>query len=73
MKKLQKGTKLQHYKGGKYKVLGFATHSETLESLVIYQNIENHRIWARPINMFSEEVYKDGEKVPRFQIIDEEE
>lgn len=37
------------------------------------KNIENHRIFARPINVFSEEVYKDGEKVPRFQIIDEEE
>ena len=26
----------QHYKGGLYKVIGIASHSETLEKLVIY-------------------------------------
>ena len=27
----------KHYKGNKYKVLGIAKHSETLEEMVVYQ------------------------------------
>ncbi|MEG2675749.1 MAG: DUF1653 domain-containing protein, partial [Clostridia bacterium] len=29
--------KYQHYKGNFYEVIGFATHSETREKLVIYR------------------------------------
>lgn len=61
----------EHSKSGKkYKVLGVARHSETLEELVVYQALygENN-IWVRPIEMFLEEVEISGAKVPRFKFI----
>lgn len=58
----------QHYKGAYYLALFTATHSETGEELVIYYNIENkEKVWARPKDMFFEDVKVDGEKVPRFK------
>ncbi len=46
------GKTYQHYKGGKYKVLTMATHSETGEPLVIYQSILFGSIYARPLSMW---------------------
>lgn len=61
--------KYQHYKGGEYRVLGTAKHSETLEEFVVYEalykNPEGH-LWVRPKKMFEEEVEIDGKKVLRF-------
>jgi hypothetical protein len=72
MKKLKLG-KYQHYKGKMYKVIGVATHSETLEQLVVYQALYESRefgtnaLWVRPLKMFLEKVEIDGKKVPRFK------
>lgn len=46
------GKTYKHRKGGIYKVLAIATHSETLDELVIYQNTLNLLTWARPMEMF---------------------
>ncbi len=60
----------EHYKGGKYEVVGIARHSETNEELVIYRDIdEKNKIWARPLAMFSEEVELSGKKMPRFRYL----
>lgn len=60
----------QHYKGNKYKVVGIAKHSETLEELVVYQALyNNNQIWVRPLKMFIENVTVDGKKIPRFKYI----
>ena len=67
MKELQIGMKLQHYKGGKYEVLGFGTHSETLGEMVVYLNEEDYKIWIRPLEMFYEVVIHEGEVVERFK------
>lgn len=41
-----------HYKGNTYKVLHIAKHSETLEDMVIYQDVNApDKIWARPATM----------------------
>lgn len=56
----------QHYKGGIYTVSGIAKHSETLEELVIYQNMEEE-LWARPKEMFFESVESDDKTIPRFK------
>lgn len=65
----------KHYKGGIYRVRFIATHSETLEKLVVYEMIEDTRpgrtygpgsIWVRPLTMFTENVEWEGKTVPRF-------
>jgi hypothetical protein len=64
------GGTYQHYKGHKYKVIGIAKHSETLEEVVVYQGLyDDNPLWVRPINMFSEDVNVDGVSIPRFKKI----
>ena len=60
----------QHYKGGLYKVIGIAKHSETKELMVVYRaKAKDHDLWVRPFKMFREKVEVDGKKVPRFKYI----
>ncbi len=66
----------QHFKGGLYKVLTTAIHSETGELLIIYQNIEDSsKIWARPKDLFLSEVdhtkYPEVSQKRRFTLIHE--
>ncbi len=61
----------KHYKGGLYKVLFIARHSETLEEMVVYEHVEKSadKYWVRPLSMFKESVLVDGKKVRRFTLI----
>lgn len=55
--------------GNLYKVHGTATHSETLEVLVVYEALYENSVakfWVRPLANFLEEVEIDGVKQPRF-------
>ena len=53
----------KHYKGDLYIVEDIANHSETKEKLVIYRALyENNTLWARPYEMFLDEVNKNGQK-----------
>lgn len=66
---LKKG-KYRHFKGKEYELLEIATHSETLEQMVVYRALYGDRgIWVRPAGMWSENVEKDGYSGPRFQYI----
>ena len=59
----------RHYKGQRYRVLGTARHSETMESLVVYQALYGeHGLWVRPAAMFSETIVLDGEPIARFAL-----
>ena len=59
----------RHYKGQRYRVLGTARHSETLEPLVVYQALYgDHGLWVRPAAMFCETIELDGEPVARFAL-----
>ena len=62
----KKGTKLTHYKGGKYTIIMKAKHTETEEELIIYQSDETKKNWARPEEMFDEYVEHEGEEKKRF-------
>ncbi len=54
-------------KGDEYKVISVARHSETGHELVIYQSLKHpDRVWARPIEMFIEEVRRENYEGPRF-------
>ncbi len=63
----------KHYKGGTYKVIGVAKHSETLDDMVVYEHVNEKdnefKLWVRPAKMFLETVEVDGKKVPRFEKI----
>jgi hypothetical protein len=62
----------RHYKGGEYRIVGVAKHSETLEDLVVYEALYDNplsKLWVRPAAMFAEMVEVDGKFVPRFQFL----
>ena len=63
----------RHYKGPQYRVLGVARHSETEEQVVVYQALYGeYGLWIRPLSMFLESVDVDGERVPRFALVQAE-
>lgn len=63
----------RHFKGGLYKVICIAIHTETNETLVVYKNIKSGVIYTRNMQMFLSKV--DKEKYPdctqeyRFELI----
>lgn len=64
--------KYRHYKGRDYQVLGVAQHTETGETLVVYQALYGERgLWVRPHAMFCEHVDSGGQLQPRFAFVKE--
>ena len=68
---LTKSRYFEHFKGGKYKLIGFGKDSETLEDVVIYQALYGaNQIWVRPYDIFFSKVtMPDGKEVERFKEI----
>jgi hypothetical protein len=64
------GCRYRHFKGKDYLVLYIAKHSETLEDMVVYQQLYGERgIWVRPMKMFLEKTIHEGREVYRFEEI----
>lgn len=60
----------RHFKGDLYLVEDICYHSETLEKLVLYRALyEDAILYARPYDMFLEEVNKNNQKY-RFELQD---
>lgn len=57
----------RHYKGNYYEVIANATHSETLEPMVVYRALYGSgEIWVRPASMWNEKVTAGDKTVLRF-------
>ena len=64
----------RHFKGNMYELLFTATHSETLETMVVYRALYGEGgIWVRPLSMWEEKIERDGKCVPRFEFVSEKE
>ena len=64
--------KYRHFKGNDYEVIGIASHSETMEPMVVYQALYGEMgIWVRPAAMWNEQVDRDGYHGPRFYPVEE--
>jgi len=62
--------KYRHFKGGEYELIGIASHSETLEPMVVYRALYGEGgLWVRPAAMWSEIIERDGKTFPRFTYI----
>lgn len=58
----KKGEIYRHFKGNLYEVLAIAKHTETLEDMVVYGEVDGEKIYVRPLDMFMSPV--DTEKYP---------
>lgn len=71
------GAKYRHYKDHLVEVIGLARHSETEEELVIYKKLHDvgkykkGQLWARPKEMFLEDVTVNGKTIPRFALVED--
>ena len=71
-KTIVKCGKYRHYKGNEYEVIGMASHSETLEDMVVYRALYGDgRLWVRPASMWNETVEVNGKKQKRFEAVEE--
>ena len=60
----------KHFKGNKYELIDIATHSETLEKMVVYRALYGeNELWVRDADMFFENVTRNGKTFPRFLYI----
>ena len=62
----------RHFKGNLYRVLTVATHSETLEPMVVYQALyDKQGVWVRPASMWTEHIDRPEYSGPRFQFVED--
>ena len=62
----------RHFKGNYYYLVEVATHSESLEPMVVYRALYGERkLWVRPASMWTEVVDKPEYHGPRFVAVDE--
>ncbi len=60
----------RHYKGDLVQVIAVAAHSESEKPMVVYEH--KGRIWARPLSMWNDRLFYQGELVRRFTRVEKE-
>lgn len=60
------GGRYRHYKGGLYKVVKMATHTETNEPMVVYRSLNFGSWYCRPLTNWNE---PNMDNEPRFELI----
>ena len=62
----------EHCKGGKYKLIAIGKETDTLENVVVYQEMfGDHQIWIRPMSVFfGKKKMADGSVVDLYKEID---
>ena len=64
--------KYRHFKGNEYLLIGVASHSETMEPMVVYKALYGEGgLWVRPASMWDEWVERDDYQGPRFIYVGE--
>ena len=62
----------RHYKNLLYEVKATVRHSESLESMTLYQALYGDKgLWVRPAAMFNETLEINGVVLPRFAWVSE--
>ncbi len=68
------GREFRHFKGGHYRLEGFAKDSETLEEMVVYRALYGDGgLWVRPAQMFFETIERGGKRMKRFELLEDKE
>ena len=64
--------KYRHFKGNEYELIAVASHSETMEPMVVYRALYGERgLWVRTAVMWSEWVDREDYHGPRFAYVEE--
>lgn len=70
----KKGEIYRHFKGNLYEVIALAMHTETEETMVVYQEVDGEKTYVRPLDMFvslvDKEKYPDASQTYRFELWD---
>lgn len=71
----KKGEVYRHFKGNLYEVIAIGKHTESMEWMVVYQELDGENVYIRPLEMFiskvDKEKYPDASQTYRFELQDE--
>ena len=66
----RQGEIYRHFKGNLYQIVALAIHTETEETMVVYQALYGEfKHYTRPLKMFMEKVEVDDSIVNRFELV----